>query len=312
MATDKPRPLALGRGLSALLPQRPAENPTPAATGTAAATATAPAPDAAPANGLMMLSLDLIDPNPTQPRQVFQPEALQELAESIRANGIVQPIVVRRKADRFEIVAGERRYRAARMTEVHEVPVVVQDVADDKILELALIENIQRQDLNAIETATAFARLVRELELSHEEVGRRTGKDRVTITNFIRLLKLPTDLQQLTAENRLTMGHARAILGLPTEEMQRQVAAKTVQLGLSVRAVEKMVHNLLAPKPEDQPEEKKEERIDPNIKAAIETLEMRLGTRVRIVAKDEKRGHIEIDYFSQDELDRIYNQIVGD
>jgi ParB family chromosome partitioning protein len=259
----------------------------------------------------MMLPLDAIDPNPTQPRVVFDPQALNELADSIRANGLVQPIVVRRKAERFEIVAGERRWRACRLAEMDEVPVVVQDVADEKILELALIENIQRQDLNPIETATAFARLVRDLEISHEEIGRRTGKDRTTITNFIRLLKLPTDLQQLTAENRLSMGHARAILGLPTEELQRQVAEKTVTNGLSVRAVERMIQGLLE-KREPEGEEKAEPPIDPNIKAAIENLEMRLGTRVRIVARDEKRGQIEIDYYSQDELHRIYQQIVGD
>ena len=189
-----------------------------------------------------------------------------------------------------------------------EVPVVVQEIADDKVLEIALIENIQRADLNPIETATAFSRLVRELNLSHEEVGQRTGKERATITNFLRLLKLPEDLQQLVAEARLTMGQAKALLGIEDPDQQRALAQKAMQLGLSVRAVEKMVQNFLTP-----PEEKAaapEVPVDPNVAAAIEQFERVLGTRVRITPTTENRGKIEIEYYSQAELQRIYEQIV--
>lgn len=295
------KPRALGRGLSSLLPIRPATTPSgePAT----------PIAEHVP-NGLMFLSISMVDPNPNQPRQVFEPQALQELAASIKANGVVQPIIVRRRNERFEIVAGERRWRASQVAELTEIPVVVQDVADDKILELALIENIQRADLNPIETAAAFDRLTKELDISHEELGRRTGKDRATITNFIRLLKLPSDLQASVAQGQLTMGHAKALLSLTFADQQLQVARKVMQLGMSVRATEKMIQNLTAEKQETQPKE--EEKLDPNIRAAQDELRNVLGTKVRIVPTSEKRGRIEIDYYSQDDLDRIYNLIIAD
>jgi len=290
---------ALGRGLSSLLPTRTHGNaPNNYESGS----------DSAEGNGLMMLPIERIEANPTQPRQHFDTAALNELAASIAANGVIQPLVVRRKNDGFELVAGERRWRASKMAGLSEVPVVVQEIADDKVLEIALIENIQRADLNPIETAQAFSRLVRELNLSHEEVGQRTGKERATITNFLRLLKLPEDLQQLVAEARLTMGQAKALLGLDNQEKQRELAQKAMQLGLSVRAVEKMVQNALAP-----PEEKatpEEPPVDPNVAAAIEQFERVLGTRVRITPTTQNRGRIEIEYYSQAELQRIYEQIV--
>lgn len=296
---------ALGRGLSSLLPTR---NPGSAPnnyeySGTGTGTATAPE-----GNGLMMLPIERIEANPTQPRQHFDTAALNELAASISANGVIQPLVVRRKGDGFELVAGERRWRASKMAGLLDVPVVVQEIADDKVLEIALIENIQRADLNPIETAQAFSRLVRELNLSHEEVGQRTGKERATITNFLRLLKLPDDLQQLVAEARLTMGQAKALLGIEDPETQRQLAQKAMQLGLSVRAVEKMVQNILTP-PEEKPEPAPIP-VDPNVAAAIENFERVLGTRVKIIPTTENRGRIEIEYYSQAELQRIYEQIV--
>jgi ParB family chromosome partitioning protein len=256
----------------------------------------------------MLLPIERIEPNPTQPRQHFDTASLNELAASIAANGVIQPLVVRRKGDGFELIAGERRWRASKMAGLLDVPVVVQEIADDKVLEIALIENIQRADLNPIETAQAFSRLVRELNLSHEEVGQRTGKERATITNFLRLLKLPEDLQQFVAEGRLTMGQAKALLGLDTEDKQRELAQKAMQLGLSVRAVEKMVQNAMAPPEESAPAE--ETPIDPNVAAAIEQFERVLGTRVRITPTTPNRGRIEIEYYSQAELQRIYEQII--
>ena len=264
-----------------------------------------------PATSPTELPISLIDPNPLQPRTVFQEGRLQELADSIRANGIIQPIIVRRKADRFELIAGERRWRAARIAGLELVPVVVQELANEKLLEISLIENIQREDLNPMEVAIAYDRLAREHHLSHEEIGRRTGKDRATITNMIRLLKLPPEIQLLLAEHRLSMGHARALLGLhPDSDMQRRLGDQAAAEGLSVRQVERNVQKLNEPR--DPGEAKEPPKVDPNVKAAVEELERTLGTRVRIVEKSTNRGRIEIDYFSQEDLDRIYEMIVGE
>jgi ParB family chromosome partitioning protein len=298
--SDNPRK-ALGRGLGALLSNRTAPK--------SEAPAAAPAPTAlqTASDGVGRIPIDLIDANPLQPRTVFQPDRLQELADSIKANGIIQPLVVRSRGARYELVAGERRWRAARIAGIAEVPVVVQDIADDRLLEITLVENIQREDLNAIEVAHAFDRLARELQLSHDEIARRTGKDRTTITNTLRLLKLPSDLQQLVAEHRLSMGHARAILGLPTEELQRQIAEKASAQGLSVRQVERLVQKMTTER-----EPKPVVELDPNVKAAVQELERVLGTRVRITGKPDQRGRIEIDYYSGDDLHRIYSMIVDD
>jgi ParB family chromosome partitioning protein len=302
--TDKRRK-ALGKGLAALLPSRTAQQPS--APQLDAVTAPLPVPDYLPDH----LAIDLIDPNPAQPRVVFDPERLRELAASIHANGIIQPLIVRRHGDRFQLVAGERRWRAAKLAGLSEVPVVVQEIADPKLLELALIENIQREDLNPIETAQAYDRLSRELGLSQEEIGLRTGKDRSSITNMIRLLKLPADVQVLLAEHRLSMGHARAILGLPTPEQQIEIAEKAAAQGLSVRQVEALVQEATSDHPRSTGSSRREAPQDPNVKAAVEELERALGTRVRIVELTEQRGRIEIEYYSQAELDRLFEQIVG-
>jgi len=300
-ADDKPRK-ALGKGLSALLPGRGHAGPTSAAT----------APASVPVSAKPgVLPLGLIQPNPMQPRTSFNSDGLEELAASIRANGIIQPIIVRRMGDSYQIVAGERRWRAARIAELEEVPVVIQDVADRAMLEIALIENIQREDLNPIETAHAFERLARDLGLSQEEIGRRTGKDRTSIANIVRLLKLPKEVQLLVAERRLSMGHARAILGLPTAEEQIQLAEKTVALGLSVRQVETQVQEMTADRGKPASGSRKDATQDPNVRAAADELERALGTRVRIVELSEQRGRIEIEYYSQADLDRLYQQIVG-
>ena len=300
-ADDKPRK-ALGKGLSALLPGRAQPGST--------STATAPAPTLSTAKP-GTLPLGLIQPNPMQPRTSFNADGLEELAAWIRANGIIQPIIVRRMGDSYQIVAGERRWRAARIAELEEVPVVVQDVADRAMLEVALIENIQREDLNPIETAHAFERLGRDLGLSQEEIGRRTGKDRTSIANIVRLLKLPKEVQLLVAERRLSMGHARAILGLATADAQIQLAEKTVALGLSVRQVETQVQEMTADRGKPALGSRKESTQDPNVRAAADELERALGTRVRIVELSEQRGRIEIEYYSQADLDRLYQQIVG-
>ncbi len=296
-SADKQRKV-LGKGLSALLPGRTSSAPA----------AAAPAPSTSAPSHLPLAS---IHANPMQPRTVFQADRLEELAASIRANGIIQPIVVREYQGGYQIVAGERRWRAAKLAGIVDVPVVVQDVADPRMLELALIENIQREDLNPIETAHAYERLSRELGLSHEEIGRRTGKDRTSITNMVRLLKLPKEVQLLVAEHRLTMGHARAILGLPDATTQIQIAEKAAAQNLSVRQVEALVQELTADRPREGSGHRKEQTQDPNVKAAIEELERALGTRVRIVELSEQRGRIEIEYYSQAELDRLFQHITG-
>lgn len=300
--TDKQRKV-LGKGLSALLPGRPGTHPIPV-------TAAVPAPAIRPVSP-NLLPVDSIQPNPMQPRTIFQPERLEELAASIRSNGIIQPLIVRRVGEVYQLVAGERRWRAAKLAGLATVPVVVQDIADPRLLELALIENIQREDLNPIELAHAYERLAREMGLSQEEIGQRTGKDRTSVTNTIRLLKLPKPVQSLLAEHRLSMGHARAILGLHASEDQVQLAEKAAAQGLSVRQVEAMVQELTSDREPRAERGKKAVAQDPNIRAAVEALERTLGTRVRIVELSEQRGRIEIEYFSQAELDRIYQQIVG-
>jgi ParB family chromosome partitioning protein len=282
----------LGKGLAALLPSN---RPAPAA--------------AAQQGAALQIPIDQIDPNPLQPRTVFQPERLSELAQSIRENGIIQPLIVRRAGDRYQLVAGERRWRAARLAAHKVVPAIVQDLADDRLLEITLVENIQREDLNPIEVAHAFERLVKELNLSHEQIAQRTGKDRTTITNMLRLLRLPGDVQILLAEHRLSIGHARAILGLPTPELQIQVAERVAAEGMSVRQVERLVQKMVETREPKTPEEVSE---DPNVRAAIEELARVLGTRVRIVEKSPNRGRIEIEYYSMEDLSRIYEIIVGE
>lgn len=292
---------ALGRGLSTLIPANRTAPQPPAAV----------PPPPAPAAGPLHVAVDAIHPNPLQPRSAFSPEALQELAQSIRENGIIQPLVVRRAGEGYQLVAGERRLRAARLAGLHEVPVVVQEFADDRLMEITLIENIQREDLNPIEVAHAFERLHREFRLSHEQIAQRTGKDRSTVTNMLRLLRLPLEVQQLLAEQRLSMGHARAILGLESAQQQVALAQKAADGAMSVRQVERTVQKLLTAPPEASAEAPAPEH-DPNVRAAIEELERVLGTRVRIVAKNEQRGRIEIEYYSAEDLARIYDVIVGE
>ena len=288
---DNPRK-ALGRGLGALLPTRPL-------------TAAVPTHDLAQEHSARIL-IELIDPNPVQPRRVFQQDALHQLAESIRQHGIIQPLVVRPNGARYQLVAGERRWRAAKIAGLSEVPAVVQEIPDDRLLEITLIENIQREDLNPMELASALERMARELNINQEEIGRRTGKDRSTISNSIRLLQLPPDLQQLVAERRLSAGHARSLLALTDGEMQRKLAEKIVAQGLSVRQVERITKRMTEPRDPAQ-----DEALDPNVKAAIIELERVLGTKVRIVEKTDRRGRIEIEYYSPEDLDRIYTVIAG-
>ncbi len=284
---------ALGKGLHSLIPSKPVPPPPP------------PAVEAG--TQITELPIDQIHVNPNQPRKEFDVEPLEELARSIQANGVIQPLIVRKHGEHYELIAGERRLRAAALAGLTRVPVALKEVADDKVLEVAIIENIQREDLNPVELAVAFARMSQDLGLSHEEIGVRTGKDRATITNSLRLLQLPADLLSLLAGRKISAGHGRAILKLTSEDDQRQLAREVIERGLSVRDTERIAAAFSEPekpKPEPAP-------VDPNVRAAIDELERALGTKVRIVERGTGRGRIEIEYYSQEELHRIYGIIGG-
>jgi ParB family transcriptional regulator, chromosome partitioning protein len=275
---------ALGRGLSALIPDVPA----PPATRER---------DAPPVE----LDIDLLTPNPRQPRMQIDEARLEELSQSIRTNGLIQPILVRRHGDHYEIVAGERRWRAAQHAGLLKVPVIVRDVPDDKLLEIALVENIQREDLNPIEEAQAYRRLADELHLSQEDIAHAVGKDRATVANFMRLLRLPVEIRNELAAGTLTTGHARALLALPDDVAQRRLARAVISGGLSVRETEALVRRETTPAPPAPPAPK----VDPNTRAAEDRLKLALGTHVRIIRK-RKGGRLEIDFKDEDELQRIY------
>jgi len=259
-----------------------------------------------------MAPLQQVHPNPNQPRREFDESALLELTQSIERDGIIQPILVRRAGpNEYEIIAGERRWRAAKAAGLKEIPVIPREASDEQALELAIIENIQREDLNPIELAMAFHRMASDLGLSHEQIGEKTGKDRATVTNLIRLLQLPEDLRELVGAKLLSQGHARALLKITDEEVQRKLAHRCVNEEWSVRQIE-----AFSKLPAEEPKPPKPKRelppLDPNVKAAIAEMENRLGTRVRINDKGNHKGTIEIEYYSADDLDRIYYIIASD
>jgi ParB family chromosome partitioning protein len=295
--SKQPDRQALGKGLNSLLPAR-LKTPTP------------PPPEPSISALPTELPVARVKPNPFQPRRQFRDDALEELAQSIRVNGIIQPISVRKIGDEYQIIAGERRWRAAQLAGLTAVPVVVQEIADDKLLEIALIENIQREDLNPIELAEAFERMVTELGLSHEEIGRRTGKDRVTVTNTIRLLQLQPEVQQIVASGKLSAGHARALIAIKDPDKQKNIAYSVIAEGWTVRQIEKAVKDVVRGGA-DKPDKPPAPPVDPNVRAAIDEMQRTLGTRVRIFEKKRGQGHIEIEYYSPDDLDRIYGMITG-
>jgi ParB family chromosome partitioning protein len=262
-----------------------------------------------PHESALNIPVDAIQPNPFQPRRVFQDNRLEELAQSIRANGIIQPLVVRLVNGHYQLVAGERRWRAAKLAGVDLVPVVVREIPENRLLEITLIENIQREDLNPMETASAFARLSAELNLNAEQIGLRTGKDRSTVINLMRLLQLPPDIQQLISEGKLTAGHGRCLLSLPNADLQREVSERAVGGAWSVRQVELTCARMTAGK---TPKHVDEVKIDPNVKAAIHEMERKLGTRIHVKEGARGRGRLEIEYYSAEDLDRIYDAIMGE
>lgn len=280
---------ALGRGLGALLsPDREA-------------------PITQPSH---LVPIDSIDPNPLQPRTYFDEVKLAELAQSITENGLVQPLVVRKKGPRYELIAGERRWRAAQSLGLSEVPITVLDVPDDKLLELALIENIQREELNPIEEAQAYQKLIETIGLTQDVLAKRVGRDRSYITNYLRLLRLPEDLQKLVQQGELSTGHARTILALTDEGAQRKLARKITEDHLSVREVERLVREG-APAAERVKTGPRSRNIDPNVAAAETKLRRKFGTKVRIVQQPgSQRGRIELEFYSGDDLNRLYDLLL--
>ena len=257
------------------------------------------------------IDVDLIEPNPDQPRSRFTESALDELAQSILANGIVQPIVVRRKGNRYEIVAGERRWRAAQRAGLRRIPAAVKEVSDDKLLELALIENIQREELNPVEEASAYRKLIDKMGLTQEALAASVGKDRTLIATSLRLLKLPTDIQRLIEEGKLSAGHGRALLLTDDLSVQRRVARSIIERSLSVREAERIVRNSGQQRRKSIIRKPEEPAKDPNFAAAETKLRRRLGTAVNIVPNASGTGgRIEIEYYNQEDLDRIYQTII--
>lgn len=274
--------------------------------GAGTAVVMAPAPAAALNDGLLQVDIDLIDPSPYQPRTRFREAALDELARSIQSSGIVQPLVVRRIGARFQLIAGERRWRAAQKAALSRVPAVVRDVPEEMALEMTLVENLQREDLNPIEQAHAFQRLTDEFNLTQEQVAERTGKDRATIANAVRLLKLEEPIQDLLQEGRVTAGHGRALLAIVDVKLRLALAKRIARGGMTVRQVERLAARTLKPRTSAS-----QLSPDPNTKAAIEELQRAYGTRVLIRPKLPGRpGQLIFEYYDDSDLTRIYDQLM--
>jgi len=258
------------------------------------------------------IDVDLIEANPQQPRTRFDDSHLEDLARSIKANGVVQPIVVRKKEGRYQIIAGERRWRATQKAGLRKIPAIVKDIPDEKLLELALVENIQRQELNAIEEANAYRKLIDHIGLTQEMVADRVGKDRTLIATSVRLLKLPNDVQGHIVEGKLTAGHGRALLMTDDPRIQRDVAQSAVDMGLSVRETEKAIKRLARKGLQTNVNNKVTSQIDPNIKSAEAKLMRSLSTKVTITPSGRRAGgKIEIEYYTIDDLDRLFQMLVG-
>jgi ParB family transcriptional regulator, chromosome partitioning protein len=281
----------LGRGLSALIGE--------------------PATVAAAIENSSDIDVDLIDPNPQQPRNHFNARDLEDLAASIRANGIVQPIVVRRYAGRFQIIAGERRWRAAQQAELRRVPVVVKDIPDDKLLELALVENIQRRELNPIEEANAYRKLIENIGLTQEQVAERVGKERTLITTTMRLLRLPNDIQRHIIEGKLSLSHGRALLMSDDPKVQREVAQIAVDKQLSVRDTERAIKRTGGASDKAAAVRRSIISKDANMRAAETKLTRHLSTNVKINPSGQgKGGKIEIEYYGPDDLTRVFELLM--
>lgn len=260
-----------------------------------------------PKSGEIMVRINEVEPNRDQPRKDFDEDALMELADSIRQFGILQPLLVQKKKNYYEIIAGERRWRAAKLAGIKEVPIIVKDYTDQEIVEISLIENIQRENLNPIEEAMAFKRLLQEFQLKQDEVAERVSKSRTAVTNSMRLLKLSPRVQQMIIDDMISTGHARALLAIDDEEQQFILANKIFDEKLSVRETEKLVKALKNPKKEVKKEKSEHTFIYENIEEQIKNI---MGTKVSVNQKANGKGKIEIEYYSEEELERIYDLLM--
>lgn len=302
---------ALGRGLGALIrePEAP-EQPAPAPVAENPVTTTPSGAAAAPARelaaGPQQVDIDLIEPSPYQPRTRFREEALEELARSIQSSGIIQPLVVRPIGNRFQLIAGERRWRAAQRAGLQKVSVIVRQVPDELALEMTLVENIQREDLNPMEAARAFERLMDEFQLTQESVAERTGKDRATVANAIRLLKLEPTIQDWIEEGKLTAGHGRALLAVAESQLRMRYAQRAARGGLTVRQIER-----LASRRARGNREPAEAHADPNVRSALDDLQRHLGTKVLLRQKTKLRpGQLVLEYYDDAQLMGIYDRLM--
>jgi len=256
---------------------------------------------------MLQVDIDLIDPSPFQPRTRFREEALDELSRSIQSSGIVQPLVVRRMGSRFQLIAGERRWRAAQRAALSRVPVVVREVPEERAVEMTLVENLQREDLNPMEQARAFLHLIEDFALTQEQVAERTGKDRATIANSVRLLKLEEPIQDLIEEGRITAGHARALLAIAESNERLALARKIARTGMTVRQVERLAAR--SSRPRSGPIAS---QIDPNTKTAIEELQREYGTRIFIVpTRGSRPGQLTFEYYDNSDLARLYDRLIN-
>lgn len=258
--------------------------------------------------GEIMVKINSVEPNREQPRKEFDEDSLVELADSIKQFGILQPLIVQKKKDYYELIAGERRWRAAKIAGIKEVPVIIKNYSDQEIVEISLIENIQRENLNPIEEAMAYKRLLEEFDLKQDEVAERVSKSRTAVTNSMRLLKLSPRVQQMIVDDMISTGHARALLALDDEEQQYQIANRIFDEKLSVRETEKLVKSLKTPKKEVKKEKNEHMFVYENLEERMKGI---IGTKVRVNAKANGKGKIEIEYYSEDELERIYDLIMS-
>jgi len=301
---------ALGRGLGALIREpEPKAQLEPAPVQPYASTASGAAATPARENahpGPQQIDIDLIEPSPYQPRTRFREEALDELARSIQSSGIIQPLVVRPIGSRFQLIAGERRWRAAQRAGLNKVSVIVRQVPDEIALEMTLVENIQREDLNAIEAARAFERLMDEFQLTQEAVAERTGKDRATVANSIRLLKLESTIQDWIEEGKLTAGHGRALLAVPDSQLRMRYAQRAARGGLTVRQIER-----LASRRSRSSQSAAEVHVDANIRSALDELQRHLGTKVILRQKTKMRpGQLVLEYYDDGQLMGLYDRLM--
>ncbi len=289
------RKKGLGKGLDSLIPE------------TSKTTVTQPA-DSAKDDGVQMMKVSVMEPNREQPRQNFDEDGLAELADSIKQFGVLQPLMVRKNKDYYEIIAGERRWRAAKMAGVKEVPVILKDYTDQEIIEIGLIENIQRENLNPIEEAIAYKRLIEEFNLKQDEIAERVSKSRTAVTNSMRLLKLDERVQQMIVDDMITTGHARALLAISNKDEQYELATKVFDEKLSVRETEKLVKNWKAPKKAKKTTSKALDYVYQDLEEKMREV---MGTKVHVAPREKGKGRIEIEYYSEDELERMFDMIMS-